>query len=125
MIKICKNALQILSRPNKRGGIQSVANTLSVVFRDLNTIERRSEMSVSVIVHEALLPKGLLPEVVVVHGMSNFVTLRAILYLLIRLALMRPPLRVIWQPHYHPFCYHRYPVFAKLYFFLLIYFYRA
>jgi hypothetical protein len=113
--------LQILNEPHKNGGIQAVAKVLTEAFRIKGVGCIESSMKLMNIFTQIIFYRKNLPSIVIVHGMSNLVTFRALIYLLFRGVLMCKPDKVIWQAHFHPFTHHRLPLIAKLYFYSINY----
>lgn len=109
--------LQILNQPNKLGGIQSVATVLAETLKAKGLVCHDSGNTLTSILKDVIFDRKTLPTIVIVHGMSNLVTLRALLYLLFRRVARCRPVRTIWQVHFHPFSHHRRPLLAKLYFY--------
>lgn len=113
--------LQILNLPDKKGGIQAVATVLDKTFRSNGIGCVKSSMKLTSIFKKVIFKRNLLPNIVIVHGMSNLVTLRALIYLLFRRIMKCRPSKTIWQVHFHPFEHHRFPLIAKLYFYIVNY----
>ena len=109
--------LQILNQPNKPGGIQSVATVLAETLEAKGLVCHKSRINLTSILKDIMFYRKSLPTIVIVHGMSNLVTLRALLYLLLRRVARCRPVRTIWQVHFHPFSHHHRPLLAKLYFY--------
>lgn len=109
--------LQILNRPNKRGGIQAVAKVLTEIFSRNGIDCVNTSMKLTSIFNQLIFRRRMLPNIVVIHGMSNLVTFRALIYLLFRRLTLCKPAKTVWQVHYHPFRHHRFPLISKLYFY--------
>ena len=116
-INLTPTILQILNLPNKPGGIQSVATVLAETLEARGLVCLNSRIILTSIVKYIMFDRKTLPTIVIVHGMSNLVTLRALLYLLFRRVARCRPVRTIWQVHFHPFSHHHRPLLAKLYFY--------
>ena len=113
--------LQILNLPNKKGGIQAVAKVLTETFSREGIGCVSSSMKLTSIFMQIIFRRRMLANIVVIHGMSNLVTFRALIYLLFRRLTWCKPSRTIWQVHFHPFRHHRLPLISKLYFYSINY----
>jgi len=108
--------LIICGRPNNIGGIQRICKAQEQVLPESTMVKSDSIAHLT----RSLLKSGKANKEVTVllHGFSDRIILRfQLAAAFARFFGVRP--RVIWQPHYHPFCYHKYPLLARLFFLLV------
>ena len=117
MPKIC---IQILNNPQSTGGIQSIAQQIEKVMTGFGAVCESSDLTkISMFLDLFRGHNGKDDLIVFIHGMSNFVTLRALLFILFCKIIGVRSKKIIWQPHFHPFEKHNRPFFASLYFHLV------